>query len=166
MYSINCPRCQSSIRQEFYEGSLIETCPSCGGEWLDANEMTQINQERQKTFSSQEIASIEGAKQVVVTEVNKANPINCPHCKIPMKTINYAYSTGVMIDTCPRCHGMWLDQGELEAIQIITEEWDKKEPELRAKAAKLLKATNLPGQKHTSGGLKGFFVRMFASQNI
>jgi Zn-finger nucleic acid-binding protein len=50
-----------------------------------------------------------------------------------MKQINYAYSTGVIIDRCNRCDGVWLDKHDLERIQIFMQEEEEKFPELRKK---------------------------------
>ena len=37
----------------------------------------------------------------------------CPTCKIELKM---ADRTGVEIDYCPQCRGVWLDRGELDKI--------------------------------------------------
>ena len=36
---MNCPLCTSSLKTIHYEGIEIETCGSCEGEWLDADEL-------------------------------------------------------------------------------------------------------------------------------
>ena len=38
-----------------------------------------------------------------------------------MQTINYDYSSGIILDRCPQGHGLWLDAGELEQVQIVRE---------------------------------------------
>jgi uncharacterized protein len=61
----------------------------------------------------------------------------CPHCTTPMQEIT---KTGVLIDLCPTCKGVWLDRGELEKIlsraREIEREWeeDYRRPELRRRA--------------------------------
>ncbi|NDC23341.1 MAG: hypothetical protein EB078_06810 [Proteobacteria bacterium] len=42
-----------------------------------------------------------------------------------MNALNYAYQSGVVIDTCPNGHGVWLDSGELEKVQIFKESQDR-----------------------------------------
>ncbi len=37
----------------------------------------------------------------------------CPACDSNLKP---AEREGVEVDYCPQCHGVWLDQGELEQI--------------------------------------------------
>ena len=39
--------------------------------------------------------------------------IYCPLCKVPMTEMS---KSGVLIDVCPQCRGVWLDRGELEKI--------------------------------------------------
>jgi uncharacterized protein len=44
---------------------------------------------------------------------------NCPVDNVQLMEIN---KSGVMIDVCPECKGVWLDRGELEKIVSITKE--------------------------------------------
>lgn len=37
----------------------------------------------------------------------------CPHCKVELKI---ADRSGIEIDYCPQCRGVWLDRGELDKI--------------------------------------------------
>ncbi len=39
--------------------------------------------------------------------------MNCPHCSI---SLVMAERSGVEIDYCPQCRGIWLDRGELDKI--------------------------------------------------
>jgi uncharacterized protein len=43
----------------------------------------------------------------------------CPIDNAQLMEIN---KSGVMIDVCPECKGVWLDRGELEKIVSITKE--------------------------------------------
>jgi Zn-finger nucleic acid-binding protein len=36
-----------------------------------------------------------------------------------MKKGQYAYSSGVIIDRCESCHGIWLDRGELAKLRLF-----------------------------------------------
>jgi len=37
----------------------------------------------------------------------------CPRCKIDMKKL---VKNHVVIDVCKKCHGMWVDAGELQKL--------------------------------------------------
>ncbi len=39
--------------------------------------------------------------------------MNCPKCNIPLSMSD---RSGVEIDFCPQCRGVWLDRGELDKI--------------------------------------------------
>lgn len=41
----------------------------------------------------------------------------CPNCNASMQNVN---RSGVEIDMCPSCRGVWLDRGELE--KLLTEQ--------------------------------------------
>lgn len=40
--------------------------------------------------------------------------MNCPLCID--QTLEITYHSGIEIDVCPRCRGIWLDRGELEKL--------------------------------------------------
>ncbi len=42
----------------------------------------------------------------------------CPVCQGQMREVNHE---GVLIDTCTRCRGVWLDRGELEKLSSLVE---------------------------------------------
>ena len=50
----------------------------------------------------------------------------CPHCNITMQETT---KTGILIDVCPTCRGVWLDRGELEKIlsrvREVESEWEE-----------------------------------------
>ncbi len=161
---MKCPRCSQALRQVSYEGVLVDTCDGCHGEWLDKAEITRINKARDVVFSAEDQAKIEGAKQAVFKEVAQAQKsLICPRCNVAMNTFNYAYDSGVMIDQCSKCGGTWLDDQELEAIQIIMEAWEARDGSIRAKFAPVLK--NIQSQAAVSvaqsagTGAKGSLVK-------
>ncbi|MFN7733795.1 MAG: zf-TFIIB domain-containing protein [Pirellula sp.] len=44
---------------------------------------------------------------------SSGEPRLCPCCRIPLEPRG---RSGVNIDCCSQCHGVWLDRGELERI--------------------------------------------------
>jgi uncharacterized protein len=52
----------------------------------------------------------------------------CPHCTSTMREIT---KSGVLIDLCPDCKGVWLDRGELDKIlsraRELGREWEEDE---------------------------------------
>jgi Zn-finger nucleic acid-binding protein len=40
--------------------------------------------------------------------------MNCPLCVDA--TLDVTFHGGIELDICPRCHGVWLDRGELDRL--------------------------------------------------
>ncbi|NPV74146.1 MAG: hypothetical protein HPY89_10280 [Pelotomaculum sp.] len=45
---------------------------------------------------------------------------NCPVCSVPLDEIP---KSGVLIDVCPKCKGVWLDRGELNRLLNTAREY-------------------------------------------
>jgi Zn-finger nucleic acid-binding protein len=65
-------------------------------------------------------------KAVLETELQNSDdsimPLTCPRCKISMKKKDAPYGLDFKLDICKGCNLIWLDNGELEALQIAFEE--------------------------------------------
>ncbi|NLE65121.1 MAG: zf-TFIIB domain-containing protein [Elusimicrobia bacterium] len=160
---LNCPNCRHALRQVIYEGVVIETCDHCQGEWVDHSEIERINQARDVIFSLKEAAVIPGAKKSVPgTIASRDKALSCPHCQIPLRVINYAYDSGVMVDKCPQCGGFWLDKGELESIQMIVETWEARDSEIKARFAPVLSRIREDVRQGVQDGRpRGNFIKAF-----
>ncbi|TWV31964.1 zf-TFIIB domain containing protein [Streptomyces misionensis] len=51
--------------------------------------------------------------------------MHCPKCHAPMQTYN---RSGVQIEQCSGCRGIFLDYGELEALTQLESQWSKPVP--------------------------------------
>lgn len=40
--SMQCPRCDGSLKENKFEEVTIDTCEKCGGVWLDSGELEQL----------------------------------------------------------------------------------------------------------------------------
>jgi Zn-finger nucleic acid-binding protein len=131
---MNCPNCNKLLRTIDYEGIHIETCPSCGGEWLDAEELGHVVKAREVRFDSEERRAIAAAARVtgvVLADVDR--DLTCPKCFAKTDPVNYGGDTGIIIDKCTGCGGIWVDHNELEKIQMLIEGWEDQLPEDLAK---------------------------------
>ncbi len=124
---MKCPKCETTLSAIVYEGVDIETCPGCEGEWLDGGELKRIVRTVEETFSGEEIEKLDALNRNIFTITDSTPLIECPRCQgVRLNRFNYAASTGVVLDKCPECKGLWLDRDELEHVQILVEEWQKK----------------------------------------
>ena len=42
--------------------------------------------------------------------------IVCPRCEVKLHEVEMGPTSKVMLDVCPKCHGLWLDSGELDRL--------------------------------------------------
>jgi len=125
-----CPNCQDGLHTIDYEGIRVETCGGCNGEWLDEGEIGQIVRIREVKFDPEErraIAESTTITGVVLEDVD--HDLKCPKCDGTTDPVNYGGDTGIIIDRCTSCHGVWLDGGELEKVQMLIEGWDDALPD-------------------------------------
>ena len=149
---MNCPNCQTHLQTIEYEGISIETCEKCNGEWLDNDELGKVVRLRELKFNPEErraIAESTSITGVVLKDVDR--DLACPKCGGSTDAVNYGGDTGIVIDRCTSCRGIWLGGGELEKIQMVVEGWEdalsddlkKYGPKLRNVALKTNTAVNV-----------------------
>lgn len=121
---LNCVNGCGSLKATTYEGVTIDTCNSCMGVWLDYSELSCIVKTKEESWSNEYIDSItkDIGVQGIRSSENERN-LQCPKCNVQMPPVNYQYSSGVIVNTCPSNHGVWIDSGELDKIQIYMERW-------------------------------------------
>ncbi|HEX4631458.1 MAG TPA: zf-TFIIB domain-containing protein [Chthoniobacterales bacterium] len=90
----------------------FEGCPKCHGMWLDKDELRKLKNtvnDGQLHWLNREVDNVEKVSSIVSSR-------NCPKCpSIKLRSIVFGHS-GVVIDSCPDCHGIWLDRGEFDSI--------------------------------------------------
>jgi Zn-finger nucleic acid-binding protein len=120
---MKCPRDESVLETRIYEADIeVDACPSCGAMWLDSGELEKIEEVREHDYLEElkRIADYIGNAYEMARQ--QARPdICCPKCGSEMASREYAYCSQVMIDVCPKCAGIWLDKGEIQALEIFFE---------------------------------------------
>ena len=109
---MKCPACQKRLHR-FQAGTVaLDGCATgCGGIWFDADELEKTN----RFASDHNVPDIVRPPTVRVDE-EAERP--CPRCKggVLEKKL-FSLGSGVIMDCCPKCAGVWLDFGELEKIR-------------------------------------------------
>ncbi len=122
---MECPKCHQTLTGIDYAGVHIETCPACGGDWLDAGQLGSIVEARQARFDEKTCIAIAQAAKITGEKMLALNRhLTCPKCGGTTSPVNYGDDSGLIIDKCPGCNGVWLERGELEKIQELVEGWD------------------------------------------
>ena len=131
---MQCLTCHVPLRAIEYEGIQIDSCDDCGGTWLDAGEFEKIIRAREARFDPDERRAVARAAKITGIRLHKVDrEFTCPTCGKRTAPVHYGGDSGIIIDRCPACRGIWLDQGELEKIQQLVEGWEDNLPEELAK---------------------------------
>jgi uncharacterized protein len=105
--NLACVKCTSVLDKSRVGDVEVDLCPSCGGLWLDHGEIERIG--RGKT---DEVERLRGA---LTGSMNPEPPSettnNCPACPGQLKEVVLG---PVHVDYCQKCHGVFLDKGELD----------------------------------------------------
>lgn len=116
-----CPRDQSSLTPRIYEADIeIDECGRCHGVWLDKGELEEI----QRTVERDHTALLEGPHDPTGGLPSSKIPkprIACPKCGTQMDARPYGMGSQIVIDVCPDNCGIWLDEGELQALEVLFE---------------------------------------------
>ncbi len=122
---MQCGSCGAGMETIQYEGVEIDVCSGCNGIWLDAGELEKIVKKREETFDQKTVdelnALVKQSHAMPAAEI--ARKVVCPKCQKDMTPANYQYSSNIIIDRCPDGHGVWLDPGELDKVQVYREQW-------------------------------------------
>ncbi|MBA7630143.1 hypothetical protein ES703_37653 [subsurface metagenome] len=120
---MKCPRDNSVFESQVYEADVeVDVCPSCQGIWLDKGELEQVEEIREHDYSEElkRIPNLIGNAYEMARQ-KKLGVIHCPKCGIELSNHEYAYCSQIIIDVCPKCEGIWLDKGEIEALEVFFE---------------------------------------------
>lgn len=116
---MNCPRCKSALNKKNLdelqsEGTFgdveVDVCSSCNGIWFDKGELDRVDNKIEPKIV--EIKKLPSLNEQYVNLV-------CPSCfghKNMEKVVN-DLDKDVIMDVCPSCSGIWLDNREFTAIK-------------------------------------------------
>ena len=111
----NCPACESKLNQYDIFSINIDGCPKCRGVFLDKNELRKLKDALHKgewttlRWLDDELDAIDQANITVSDRL-------CPKCT-GQKILTTSFGDSkILIDYCPKCHGIWLDGAEYRQI--------------------------------------------------
>ena len=119
-----CPVDDFTLAQETYEGVAVDVCPHCHGVWLDAGELEAVQNAQASDFrdvpTSGAMDSVRAAE--AMSRAAEETPRSCVVCNSGLEQKEYAFASQVMVDNCPKGHGMWLDKNELARLEMFFED--------------------------------------------
>jgi Zn-finger nucleic acid-binding protein len=111
-HQMNCPDCHVPLHSTEYLGVRIDECPSCLGRWFDRDELRRAKDHTDPDLRWLDFDAFAGGPS---DPPPASEGRDCPRCLVTMGVIVYE-SSGVCIDKCAKCLGIWLDHGEFEKI--------------------------------------------------
>lgn len=151
---LDCPRCRVALERREHEipglNVHADHCPNCHGIYLDEGELKRLTGKRNVHQLITEYLGVDAGSDLV-----------CPRCGGLMDDEHFEGAEGkVTIDVCISCHGVWLDAGELEAIEKLDDKkFDDLTPEKRAEVFDQDMARQRAGRgRNPLAGILGNFV--------
>jgi uncharacterized protein len=111
---MNCPACGATMTEVTVANVKVDACEAgCGGLWFDRFELAKV--ERAGQSAGARLQEIQRSAPVRATD---ATPRQCP--RDPGVVLARHYSSvkrTTLVDECAKCGGVFLDAGELSAIE-------------------------------------------------
>lgn len=105
---LGCPACSGLMEVHRYDGFEVDECSGCHGLWLDRGELEMLGE--LKTPPERLLTSFPTMPR---EDLRPEGARVCPHCACHLNVMAFK---GTRMDLCTECQGMFLDQGELNAL--------------------------------------------------
>ncbi len=125
------------VEQEYERNVMVDSCEKCGGMWLDKWELNAIQANKGKNYAAELEQMPNLVDKAYMQALEKNRPLlNCPKCTKAGKTVQmerreHGYCSQVMVDVCHECQGVWLDKGEMKALEIFFERHHMDDEEIK-----------------------------------
>jgi Zn-finger nucleic acid-binding protein len=124
---MDCPHCYQTLINKDYEHISIYTCEKCAGIWLEPAQLSEITTMSDTHFIPEEVQDVLLAAQSGAGVTENSASLRCPKCSRDMNTINYDYSSGIIVNVCSLGDGLWFEKNQLQQVQIFMEQCDNQE---------------------------------------
>lgn len=114
---MKCPIDGTPLESHMFHSVMVDECSQCGGVWFDPGELDDA---KDVTDPDANWLEFDLWSDPASFEAQWSERL-CPVCGHHLAAILYG-ETGVTIDYCLNGHGIWLDQGEFEAIIAALED--------------------------------------------
>jgi Zn-finger nucleic acid-binding protein len=113
---MNCPRCSSALAPAEANGVGVLRCARCQGTWVDEDGFREA---QNRADPEHDWLHLELWREHERFDA-KRSTLACPSCGEPLVAMAYG-DTGVEIDHCPACAGIWLEEQELANLVAAIE---------------------------------------------
>ncbi len=109
---VACPCCSETLQKGQLEDRNVLYCRHCYGMLLKNDAFGAVVRERR---ARRELSEAETPRPINPADYDRL--LHCPHCSGLMEAHPYYGPGNVVIDSCDRCHFIWLDHGEMARIE-------------------------------------------------
>ena len=103
-----CPSCGKLNILLLLDGVPLDVCKECRGFWFDSSELVH--------FTSL-MADIPGEKLT-----SRSSRFTCPVCGERMREYQFRRDANVMVDSCPKGHGIYLEDDEFRRVLVVSDQ--------------------------------------------
>src|SRR3989344_2264128 len=104
---MTCPICKVHLDQAVLSGVEVDYCPKCLGLWFEEEEVRWAKDLKDRDLNWLDIDLWKDEDKFLISPGQKL----CPQDRLPLYETGYGDS-GIKVDLCNICHGIWLDRGE------------------------------------------------------
>ena len=114
---MKCPACKRVLKKIKVGSASLDICQDgSGGIWFGGDEPDKVA--KSVAVGKKVVAEITRTVEVTADEHRVIKCVSCHGVKLEQKL--FSLGSGVIMDHCPKCEGIWLDHGELETIREET----------------------------------------------
>jgi len=110
---MKCPKCQDKLEEIGFRGITVNECPGCQGRWFDRGELQKAKDNTDEDLRWLDFDPFVKTQKHFTFVPDEGGA--CPKCDRKMAALTYANS-GVVIEKCEQCRGIWLQDGEFKKI--------------------------------------------------
>ena len=108
---MNCPLCKIKLDKALLTEVEIDYCSKCYGLWFEEEELRFAKDAKDRDLRW---LDIDLWKDPAKFKLNTSTKL-CPKDRLPLYETSYGDS-GIKVDVCNLCYGIWLDRGEFKSI--------------------------------------------------
>jgi LSD1 subclass zinc finger protein len=106
-----CPVCATPLVHAALDGARVFACANCRGVLAESDVFAHVNRRRRAEYERSDVTPLPLDREQFQRE------LHCPECTQRMETHPFYGPGNVVIDSCARCRLVWVDYGELAAIE-------------------------------------------------
>lgn len=106
-----CPKCDQPLEQIALDKTPAEACSQCHGLLVPGEAFAAVVRDRRATYRGAEVMP------TPLDTEQLSGGVDCPDCGHSMDRHCYGGPGNQIIDSCGACGLVWLDSGELSAIE-------------------------------------------------